>query len=129
MLKIKIIISITVSGQYKQPIERTGDTQSTRLPLTSPGHARVTLSQTNGQHGRQKEKAKNPYEISIGQIVTCSQCRKTCLSPIGFISHQPAPDEDFLLSVSSFAKQSHAMNDESSIVTVVKVKYNNVTTL
>ena len=57
---------------------------------------------------RRKRKNRDPSEINTGQIVTYSRCGKTCLSRIvsSFIS-VPAPDEDFLIPVSSFAKQSH----------------------
>ena len=62
---------------------------------------------------RRRRRNWNPFDISTEQTVTCSRCEKTCLSRIGFISHQrPAPDEDFLLPESSFAKQSHEDDDD-----------------
>ena len=60
-------------------------------------------------------------DISIEQTVMGSRCTKTCLSRIGFISHQcAAPYEDFLLTESSFTKQSY---DE--LVVVVKEQHIN----
>ena len=67
-----------------------------------------TTRRANTEDKRRIWKHRDPSEINIKQIVTCGRCGKTCLSRIGSISHQrPAPDEDFLLPVPSFAKQSH----------------------
>ena len=62
----------------------------------------------NMEDKKRRRKNRDSSEINTGQIMTCSRCGKTCLTWIGFISHQrPAPDEDVLLPVSSFAKHSH----------------------
>ena len=58
----------------------------------------------NLEDKRKRRKNRDPSEINTGQNVTCSRCGKTCPSRIGSISHQRAPDEDFLLPLSSFAK-------------------------
>ena len=73
-----------------------------------PGH-HFLGNQMKGQHGRQTEKTEKPRLFWHQQWtdVTCSRCGKTCLSRIGFISHQRAPYEDFLLLKFSSAKQSH----------------------
>ena len=61
----------------------------------------------NKEDKRKRRKKRDPSEINTGRIVTCSRCGKTCLSQIGLISHQrPAPDEDFLLPVSSFVNRA-----------------------
>ena len=44
----------------------------------------------NMEDKRRMQKNRYPSEINTGQIVTCSRCGMTCLSRIGFISHQRA---------------------------------------
>ena len=83
-----------------QPTNRTnchGDTQSTKPPFPLKPHEEQTWK-TKGKGG----KTGNLLASTLN-----SRC-DNCPSRIGFISI-PAPDEDFFLPESSYAKQSHMM--------------------
>ena len=79
-----LVTSITVSGQQKQPIAWTGDAQFTRSPLPLKPYEGPTWK-TIREGGN-----RDPFDINTEQTITCSRYGKTCLSRIGFISHQRA---------------------------------------